>query len=274
MAKELPYFKFFVSEWNDGDITLESFEVQGLFINICSYYWSNEGYIFLSKTKKKFKTLDENYNILIENKILKVENDLITISFLDEQLADRDSKALINKENGKKGGRPKNQTETEKKPTGLFSETETKANTKAIREEKKREEEKRKEKKKEDVNFIYSLYPSKCPNREASNGKSEKNKEAISKHLETKSKEDLEKIINTYVQDCIKSKTYMKNFSTFLNNLPDYSEQEQKSKESENLIKYKWNIDPSGMVRTIEKEKSEKYFKSQSEGGLIPIYLK
>ena len=42
MAKDLPYFKFFCSEWNDGDITLESYEAQGVFINICSYYWSNE----------------------------------------------------------------------------------------------------------------------------------------------------------------------------------------------------------------------------------------
>ena len=42
MAKDLPYFKFFCSEWNDGDITLEDFKTQGLFINICSYYWSNE----------------------------------------------------------------------------------------------------------------------------------------------------------------------------------------------------------------------------------------
>ena len=42
MAKDLPYFKFFCSEWNDGDITLESYKIQGLFINVCSYYWSNE----------------------------------------------------------------------------------------------------------------------------------------------------------------------------------------------------------------------------------------
>ena len=42
MAKSLPYFKFFCSEWSDGDITLEDYQTQGLFINICAYYWSNE----------------------------------------------------------------------------------------------------------------------------------------------------------------------------------------------------------------------------------------
>ena len=54
MAKDLPYFKFFVSEWNDGDITLEDFETQGLFINLCAYYWSNECEITLTKAIKKF----------------------------------------------------------------------------------------------------------------------------------------------------------------------------------------------------------------------------
>ena len=145
MAKSLPYFKFIVSEWSDGDITLESFEVQGLFINICAYYWSNEGNISLEKTKKKFKCDDENYNILVESEIIKVIDGKIKISFMDEQLNDRDSKALINKENGKKGGRPRNQIESEEKPNGLILETETKANTKALREEKRREEEKKEE---------------------------------------------------------------------------------------------------------------------------------
>ena len=59
MAKELPYFKFFVSEWNDGDITLEDLETQGLFINLCSYYWSNGCKITLSKSIKKFRFADK-----------------------------------------------------------------------------------------------------------------------------------------------------------------------------------------------------------------------
>ena len=55
MAKDLPYFKFFVSEWNDGDITLEDFQTQGLFVNLCAYYWSNECEITLTKAIKKFR---------------------------------------------------------------------------------------------------------------------------------------------------------------------------------------------------------------------------
>lgn len=52
MAKDLPYFKFFCSEWNDGDITLESYKTQGIFINICSYYWSNECDVTLKNLKR------------------------------------------------------------------------------------------------------------------------------------------------------------------------------------------------------------------------------
>ena len=59
MAKDLPYFKFFCSEWSDGDITLEDFETQGLFINICAYYWSNECIVSLDKVNKKFKLCSE-----------------------------------------------------------------------------------------------------------------------------------------------------------------------------------------------------------------------
>jgi len=146
MAKDLPYFKFFCSEWSDGDITLESFETQGLFINICAYYWSNECSISLDKTKKKFKLCNDiNFENLINSGIIKIIEGNISINFLNEQQNERSFKSLTNSENGKKGGRPKKPTESETKPNALFSLSETKANQKAIREEKKREEEIRKE---------------------------------------------------------------------------------------------------------------------------------
>ena len=64
MAKDLPYFKFFCSEWSDGDITLESYEAQGLFINICSYYWSNECDVNYKKLLKKFRGYEDIINQL------------------------------------------------------------------------------------------------------------------------------------------------------------------------------------------------------------------
>jgi uncharacterized phage protein (TIGR02220 family) len=94
MAKELPYFKFFCSEWSDGDITLESFESQGLFINICSYYWSNSCKITLTKLKKKFKGFDSLIEELVESGIIKVENDNVLINFLNEQLTEREDSSI------------------------------------------------------------------------------------------------------------------------------------------------------------------------------------
>lgn len=146
MAKDLPYFKFFCSEWSDGDITLEDFETQGLFINICAYYWSNECIVSLDKVKKKFKLCSEKcFDNLIKSGIIKVIDGNLYINFLNEQKSERASKSMVNSYNGKKGGRPKKQIESEKKPNALFSESETKAKQKAIREEKRREEEIREE---------------------------------------------------------------------------------------------------------------------------------
>ena len=140
MAKALPYFKFFCSEWSDGDITLEDYETQGLFINICSYYWSNECVVELSKLKKRFKKDVELIDLLIKNNMLKTVDNYVVINFLDEQKNDRKLKSITNKDNGSKGGRPKTQTQTENNPIGYNSLTETKANEKAIREDKKRED--------------------------------------------------------------------------------------------------------------------------------------
>lgn len=140
MAKDLPYFKFFCSEWNDGDITLESYEAQGLFINICSYYWSNECDLTHSKLLKKFKGEQQLIDVLIEAGVFKLtKGGVVLINFLDEQRGERKTKSLTNSKNGSLGGRPKKQTESENKPNALISLTQTKGN-------KKREEEKREEK--------------------------------------------------------------------------------------------------------------------------------
>ncbi|HPS28098.1 MAG TPA: hypothetical protein PK269_10870, partial [Bacteroidales bacterium] len=63
-------------------------------------------------------------------------------------------------------------------------------------------------------------YPTKCSIRNASNGKCEKNKEQIKKLLDKYSETELKTIIENYIKNCTATKTYMKNFTTFLNNLP------------------------------------------------------
>ena len=138
MAKDLPYFKFFVSEWNDGDINLETYKIQGIFINVCAYYWSRECQLEYNTLLKKFKHNVNEVNLIIESNLIKLDGDTVSINFLDEQFQERASKSKTNKINGAKGGRPKKRNETETKPNALNSLTETKGNKR--REEKKRED--------------------------------------------------------------------------------------------------------------------------------------
>ena len=42
MAKELPYFRFYPSEWLEGDITLENEKTQGFFMLLCAWYWKKD----------------------------------------------------------------------------------------------------------------------------------------------------------------------------------------------------------------------------------------
>jgi hypothetical protein len=75
------------------------------------------------------------------------------------------------------------------------------------------------------IDEIYSAYPAKCPIRKSSTSKSKKDKEKIKSLLSTISKDKLLATINTYVNDCKKNNIYLKNFKTFLNNIPDIDEE-------------------------------------------------
>lgn len=87
-----------------------------------------------------------------------------------------------------------------------------------------REEEKEKKKKltfSEDVEYLYSLYPSKCPKRNMGTGKSSNDKKKLESLLKTMPKEELEFTIKSYVEESLRNNSFLKNFSTLLNNLPD-----------------------------------------------------
>lgn len=89
MAKELPYFKYFPSEWVTGDITLCSMESQGLFVNICCYYWMKNCSMSLANAKQRFIKHEACLNELLNNGILKLdENENIIINFLDKQMSE------------------------------------------------------------------------------------------------------------------------------------------------------------------------------------------
>lgn len=123
-----------------GNIVYESFSTQGLFINICALYWQRDGILSIAEINKRYKNPSELSDL--KEHFFTVENDLISIKFLDEQLIDANHISKVNSQNGSLGGRPK---KSETKPTALRPISESKA--KLSKEKKSKEEvNKRKEK--------------------------------------------------------------------------------------------------------------------------------
>lgn len=144
MAKQNPYFKFYTGEWLNGRITLEDLETQGLFINLCAYYWHNEGKLSKHDALKRFKN-PSGFELLLSENLIGLTDEMLVIDFLDEQLNVRGVNADKNRANGKRGGRPK---KTHSVSGNNPTESGTKAEQKALRvkeEEKKSIEERKKE---------------------------------------------------------------------------------------------------------------------------------
>jgi len=154
MAKELPYFQFEPAEYLTKDISFCSLAAQGLFINICSYYWQRKCKLTKDQLLRRLNNIKE-FDELIDEGVIDLESDgsTIKVKFLDVQYENATKTSKVNSINGSKGGRPK-----KKKP----NKTETKANlnpnqseTKGIREDKIKED-KKNNKGKIDVDAIES----------------------------------------------------------------------------------------------------------------------
>ena len=135
MAKELPYLKFYPGEWMKGKITLCSIPAQGLFINVCNYYWMNDGNMCLTDVEQRFPNCSDEIKELLKNKVIKTWGDEgIYISFLDEQLEEFGVISEMRKFAGKRSGKMRRKKE---KGTGVEHMVNYKEK---IREEKRREE--------------------------------------------------------------------------------------------------------------------------------------
>src|SRR5690606_34321476 len=146
MSKRLPYFQFEPAEWLAGDIMFCSLSARGLFTDIMALYWQKECELTLDQVKRRFNCESE-IKELISEKIIKVENNSITIEFLDIQLVKAIGRSKTNSSNGSKGGRPKkkkepkeNPNESENKPNAFNSVIENESEKKPIREDKIRED--------------------------------------------------------------------------------------------------------------------------------------
>ena len=105
MAKELPYFKFNVSEWLLGRISDENYRVQGLFLSACCHYWHKECLITTAELNKKLgKT---NTKLLVNSKFIFESDGDIIIPFLDEQRMELTDLQRKRVEAGRRGGKAK-----------------------------------------------------------------------------------------------------------------------------------------------------------------------
>lgn len=100
--KELPYFKFYPSQWIGGEIIYKTKELQGAYIVAIANYWNKECKMTYTQMCKRI-TEEHLKELISENLIIK-EYDNISIDWLDKQFKERRLQYSKNVENGRKGG--------------------------------------------------------------------------------------------------------------------------------------------------------------------------
>lgn len=134
MAKELPYFKFEPSEWDNGNIQMCSRESKGLFIDLCSIYWSRVGELpYALALQKLCNGKEDALHELTKLEIIAVIDGNIVIEFLDEQLSEFGNVSEKRRNAANKRWKDANALQVQSKSNAMREEE--------IREEKKKGEE-------------------------------------------------------------------------------------------------------------------------------------
>ena len=71
MSKELPYFRFTANDWLNDDISFESYELKGFFIDFISYYWARECHITKVVASKRFANAKHLLESAIKSGLIK-----------------------------------------------------------------------------------------------------------------------------------------------------------------------------------------------------------
>ena len=146
--KELPYYKFFPGEWLKGDVTVCSLKAQGLFINICAYYWMKGCRISLTGVEQRFSGCSLELQQLIDMEIITVDDGEISINFLNEQFSEFEDLRKLKSRAGKASAKVRRNN---KRSTGVQQ---------VVNKEDKIREEKIKEDNKVNIEFniFWNLY--------------------------------------------------------------------------------------------------------------------
>jgi len=136
MAKELPYFKFEPGQWENGKIQMMPKEIKGLFIDLCSVYWSRLGDLPYKLALQKL--CDGNANALqtlCDENIIALKADKIYIKFLSNQL----NEFMLKREKASKSANLRWVKSTDNKEVNanaLRTQSESNANIEEIRGDK------------------------------------------------------------------------------------------------------------------------------------------
>lgn len=200
MAKD-PAFLFYSQDFITGTLAMP-FDERGRYITLLCYQHQTG-----RMSEETIRFLIGSFSDTLRLKFKRDESGLFYNERLETEIEKRTKFIESRVNNGKLGGRPKESKKPLAKPLGLPS-----ANL--IENENINE----------NIDLIYNEYPSKCPINNRSTGKCSKDKDKIRKLLSIHDVNHLLEVIKLYIQDSINTKTYIKNFGTFLNNLPDINE--------------------------------------------------
>lgn len=192
MAKELPYFQFEPAEYLTKDVSFCSLEAQGLFINICAYYWQRNCELTKGQVLRRLN-YESALNELIKEGVIDLQGEDISIKFLDSQRENAISLSAINSAKGKMGGRPK---KAKQKPT----ESRTKAEVKPNESHKIKEDKIKKDNKNNNANKlaegVIEYFNGVCVNLPKVIKATDKRKMLVTNRMKEYSKDDLKKAID------------------------------------------------------------------------------
>lgn len=151
---KLTWFKFVISDWMMGKIQKCPEVTQARFMRLCCLYWNKE--CVLSYEDADIEIDKEHLDILIQKKIVVLDDDSIKIKFLDEQNADVNELSSKRRDAVKERWNKKKSTSKEIQTDTIVLNNDTiviQSDTEKIREEEKRKD-----------NIILSDYQEKLKN--------------------------------------------------------------------------------------------------------------
>lgn len=95
MSDAYAWFKFNCASWMMGRIQRLSFAHQGAFIRLCCVYWTKQGNITIEDAE--LECSEELLKDLLKMKIVKESDCMVTISFMDDLLEEKEGKSKSRK---------------------------------------------------------------------------------------------------------------------------------------------------------------------------------